>query len=216
VKCAICGIRKPKRHCPGVHGDICTICCATEREETVDCPLDCEYLRTAHEHENPPEFDPATLPKHGIEITDELLDQNQFLVLLLGSALFEGALKTGNPADSDALEAIESLIRTYKTLDSGLYYESVPANPYAAEMYDAVQARVADLRKRDAEARGGTSTLRDAQVLAGLVILERLEHGNNNGRKRSKAFLDFLSRFGSMPLPDLEESPEPDEPRLIL
>lgn len=216
MKCAICGIGKPKRHCPGVHGDICTICCATEREQTVECPLDCEYLQAAHEHEKPAELHPDQVPNHGIELTDELLEQNQFLVLLIGSAMLQGALKTEGATDQDALEAIESLIKTYKTLDSGLYYESVPTNPYAAEMYASVQAHVADIRKRDGEARGGASTLRDAQVFTALIILERLEYMNNNGRKRSKAFIDFLRRFGLGSLPDLEESAEPEEPRIIL
>lgn len=217
MNCAICGIRKPKRPCPGVYGDICTICCATGREETVDCPLDCEFLQAAHEHERPPELDPATLPDHDVEMTEEFVEQNQFLVLLLGTALLEGAVETGNTTDYDAREAIESLIKTYKTLESGLIYESTPTNPYAAAIQESVQARVEELRKRDAEARGGVSTLRDSQVLAALIILERLEHTNNNGRKRSKAFLDFLRRFGVLPLPGLdEESPEPEEPRIIL
>ena len=46
--CAICGVRKARRFCPGVRGNICTLCCGTEREVTVDCPLDCEYLQEAH------------------------------------------------------------------------------------------------------------------------------------------------------------------------
>lgn len=216
MKCAICGIRKPKRHCPGVHGDICTICCATEREETVDCPLDCEFLQAAHDHERLPGLDPAKLPQHGVEFTDEFLEENQFLLLLLSAALLQGALRTGSATDNDAREAIESLIKTYKTLDSGLYYESVPTNPYAAEMYSSVQSQIAEIRKRDAEARGGASAIRDAQVLATLIIMERLVHTNNNGRKRSKAFLDSIRKFGVETISDFEESPEPEAPRLIL
>jgi len=217
VKCAICGIRKPKRHCPGVHGDICTICCATEREQNVDCPLDCEFLQAAHEYEQPPELDPATLPNHDVEMTEDFVEHNQFLVILLGTALLHGAVKAGNATDYDARQAIESLITTYKALESGLIYESIPANPYAAEMHQSVQERVEELREHDAEARVGASTLRDSQVLAALFILERLERTNNNGRKRSKAFLDLLRRFGVLPVSGLEEeSPEPEEPRVIL
>ncbi|MDE3195553.1 MAG: hypothetical protein KGN84_04370 [Acidobacteriota bacterium] len=216
MTCAICGIRKPKRHCPGVHGDICTVCCATEREQTVDCPLDCEFLQAAHRHEKPPELDPAKLPDRGIEMTDEFIDEHQMLVLLLGSAVLQGALKSGGATDHDAIEALDALIKTYKTLDSGLYYESVPNNPYAAQIFQNVQAHVADLRRRDSEARGGASTLRDAQVYAALTILERLAYANSNGRRQSRSFLDFLGRAGIGLLPDLEDSPEPQEPRVIL
>ena len=44
MKCRICDTRKPRRYCPGVTGDICSICCGNEREVTVDCPLDCPFL----------------------------------------------------------------------------------------------------------------------------------------------------------------------------
>ena len=45
MNCAICETRRPRRYCPGVRGEICAICCGTAREVTVDCPLDCPYLR---------------------------------------------------------------------------------------------------------------------------------------------------------------------------
>ena len=57
MPCAICQIRRPRRFCPGVRGDICSLCCGTEREVTVNCPLDCEYLQEARKHEKLSEFD---------------------------------------------------------------------------------------------------------------------------------------------------------------
>ena len=36
---------------------------------------------------------------------------------------------------------------------------------------------------------------RDADILGVLVFLQRLELDNNNGRKRGRAYLDFLSTF---------------------
>ena len=53
MACALCETRRPRRFCPGVRGDICTLCCGSEREVSVACPLDCEYLREAHKHEKP-------------------------------------------------------------------------------------------------------------------------------------------------------------------
>ena len=55
MACAICETRRPRRFCPGVRGDICSICCGTEREVTVDCPLDCEFLQEARRHEKAPQ-----------------------------------------------------------------------------------------------------------------------------------------------------------------
>ena len=39
--------------------------------------------------------------------------------------------------DRDVLEALDGLIRTYRTLQSGVYYESRPNNPLAGSIYDA-------------------------------------------------------------------------------
>ena len=79
-----------------------------------------------------------------------------------------------------------------------------------------MQARVADLRRRESAATGLETTIRDSMVLRALVFLQRLEYTYNNGRKRSRAFLDFLRRF-HVPLPAEDEAAlEPDEPRIIL
>ena len=62
MKCVICEERKPRRHCPGVRGEICHTCCGQERENTVDCPLDCAYLREARVREKAAEVNPAGIP----------------------------------------------------------------------------------------------------------------------------------------------------------
>jgi hypothetical protein len=192
------------------------VCCGTEREQSVDCPLDCPYLQDAHEHERPPDFDPATLPNRDIEITEDFLEANQLLVAFLCIAIFEGALQTPGASDWDVREALEALIKTYRTLQSGLYYETLPANMFAAAIAVFVQTKIADVKKREAEETGVT-TIRDAAVLGILTFLQRLEYSHNNGRKRSRAFLDFLRGFYVPALASgSEEDLEPDEPRIIL
>lgn len=216
MNCVICEIRKPRRQCPGVHGDICTVCCGTEREQSVDCPLDCTYLRDAHEHERPPHFDAASLPNRDIDITEDFLETNQVLLAFLSISIFEGALESPGATDWDVREALEALIKTYRTLNAGLYYETIPANLFAAGIAASVQAKLADIKKREAEATGAT-TIRDAAVLGVLAFLQRLEYSHNNGRKRSRAFLDFLRGF-YIPSQEAAETEvlEPDEPRIIL
>ena len=217
MNCAICHTRKPRRFCLGVNGEICSVCCGIEREQSIDCPLECEYLREAHRHESVPEVDPSTLPNRDIRVTEEFLERNQALVLLLSSAVVSGAREIGAAVtDFDIREALESLIGVYRALDAGLYYEGLPPNPYAAAIHEAVQARVADLRKRETEATGSATEIRDSMILMVLVFLQRLEYSNNNGRKHSRAFLDFLNQF-YFPMPPVGEiTPEPDEPRIIL
>jgi len=191
MACAICQTRRPRRFCPGVRGHICTLCCGTEREVTVDCPLDCEYLQEAHKHEKSALAEDATLPNADIRVTDELLNDNEELMGHLVGALVGEALENPSLTDFDAREALEALIRTYRTLQTGLYYETLPANPLAAGLCRAVRAAVDECRKQETKSLGVTRT-RDAAVLGLLVFLQRFELERNNGRRRCRAFLDAL------------------------
>lgn len=217
MNCAICHVRKPKRFCPGVRGEICSVCCGTEREQSVDCPLDCTYLHEAHLHEKLPDIPEGMVPNTDIKVTEEFLRSNEVLMAFLSTAIFEGALEAPGITDWDVREGLEALVKTYRSLSAGLYYESVPVNPFAAAIVRSVQTRLADLKKRETEATGSASTIRDSAVLGVMAFLQRLEYGHNNGRKRSRAFLDFIGRF-YVPIPQAgeAESMEPDEPRIIL
>jgi len=96
------------------------------------------------------------------------------------------------------------LIQTYRTLESGLIYEARTPNPYAAELQDELKRTIDELRKM-IEEKQGTKPLRDAEVLGCLVFLERLILSQNNGRRRGRAFVDFLrSSFPSRPSPTVD------------
>src|SRR5664279_2189997 len=91
MACAICRIRRPRRFCPGVRGDICTLCCGTEREVSVECPLDCEYLRKAHKHEKPLPVNPETLPNRDVPVSEQFLQENEEFLIFLGGSLGRAA-----------------------------------------------------------------------------------------------------------------------------
>jgi hypothetical protein len=215
MSCVICGIRKPRRYCLGVHGDICSICCGTAREQTIDCPLECTYLQEAHEHEKKPDLDSTTLPNRDIEVTEDFLRANEILMAFLAISVFEGALQTPGATDWDVREALESLIKTYRTLKAGLYYETPSANVFAAAIAASVQTKLTEIKRREIEASGVT-TIRDAAILGILVFMQRLEYTHNNGRRRSRAFLDFLRGFCVPAVESGAEALQPDEPRIIL
>jgi hypothetical protein len=213
MACAICGTRRPRRFCPGVRGDICSVCCGTEREVTVSCPLDCEYLLEARKHDKPVPLSAEQIPNLDIKLPESLIDRNELLLVFLASRVAKAELETPNAVDSDAREALEALVRTYRTLESGVLYESVPTNPLAANIFRRVQDEVAEFRQQETKHLGGTRT-RDADVLACLVFLQRLELDRNNGRPRGRAFLSALMEFyGEAPSSDL--SP-PEASPLIL
>jgi hypothetical protein len=176
-----------------VRGEICPVCCAESRETTVDCPIDCRYLRDAHEYERAPEPDPERYPHPDIDITERFAGENSTLFAFLGRTLATIALDSPRVNDNDFREALDALTRTYRTLESGLVYETRPANPLAAAIQQQVTEQLDEVRRRLRE-QTGLDTLRDADVLGVLVAFQRLEYGRNNGRPRSRAFLDFLCR----------------------
>jgi len=216
VNCAICGIRKARRYCLAVRADICTVCCGTEREQTLNCPLGCEYLRDAHRHERLPQVDPKSVPDHGVEVTEQFLVENEMLMVMLAGTLFDAAIASSEATDYDVREALESLITTYRSMDSGIYYESLPSNPFAAEICRQVIEQVTAIRRGDSGEPAGAAHLREATIMRMLVFLQRLEYANNNGRKRSRAFLDLLRGMRENMAPRQETIREPDGPRIIL
>ncbi|HTC35286.1 MAG TPA: hypothetical protein VK724_18070 [Bryobacteraceae bacterium] len=190
MKCKICDTRKPRRYCPGVSGEICSLCCGNEREVTISCPFECPYLREARLHEKPHSLNPDEVPNRDIHVTEQFLREHEPLLMFLSSHLLDASLSAAGAVDSDVREALQSLIRTYRTLESGLYYETRPANLIAAGIHQRMQEAVEILRKELAEKNA--TPLRGAEILGTLVFLERVELNQNNGRPRGRAFLDYL------------------------
>ena len=129
-------------------------------------------------------------------MTEKFLADNEELLIFLGRTLGMAALETAGAADFDVRSALDALIRTYVTLQSGVYYETRPDNTLANRLYDAVQEGVAEFRRSEQD-RTGLPKTRDADVLGLLVFFERLELGRNNGRPRGRAFIDLLRGFYS-------------------
>jgi hypothetical protein len=171
-------------------GEICAPCCGAQREVIIDCPLDCVYLRQAREHDKPLVLTETDIPNRDIHITDEFIRHQEQAILWLAHALTR-AMESGKAVDPDAREALEALIKTYRTLESGLIYETRTPNPYAAGLQEALKNAIEELRKLLAETTGMQS-LRDKDLLGVLVFLQRLELQHANGRRRGRAVFDFL------------------------
>jgi hypothetical protein len=192
LKCKICGVRRARRFCPGTDGDICSICCGTERENTIRCPFTCVYLQEARVRDRPAPPDPASLPNRDIVIRDEFVQQHAEPISILAAILVRSALLETDAVDNDIRDALEALIRTYRTLQTGLYYDTRPANAVAARIFDRFQEAVSEYRK-DMQ-RQALSWPGDSEVLTILAFLQRIELDRNNGRRLGRAFLDYLQR----------------------
>ena len=194
MSCAICEIRKEKRFCPAVHGRICPQCCGEEREVTLDCPSDCPYLQQAREHEKPrpaDQIDPAALFLQ-IELPDQFMYEKEHLLMGLTFALAKAARADRSVHDQDLIAALTMLARSYeRRVKSGLHYQQ----PLTSDPQRRIALEVENMVKeyREAEQKHmGYSSLRDSEVLKGLVFLVRLGQGRTSGRPKSRAFVEFL------------------------
>jgi hypothetical protein len=207
--CKICGVRHAKRFCPAVDAGICSICCGTEREVSLSCPLECEYLREAHRHEKPIPIAEKDLAAPDIKVTEEFVASHEELVMFSIYSLLQATLHTADAVDSDVLDALSALTQTHRTLDSGLYYETISPNAVAAGIQRGFSASLADYQKLRQE-REALSPVRNSEILATLVFLNRVGQQNQNGRPRGKMFIDLLRQM-------TPETPiKPTEPSLIV
>lgn len=191
VLCKICGKRRARRACPAVQGDICTICCGTEREVSLACPLECEYLQEAHRREKPVPVTENQIANRDITITEDFLRSHEELLLFTVYSLVQAGLRTSGALDADVMAALEALIQTHRTKESGLVYETRPENSVAASVQRLFSESLEEYNKIRAE-RESLNPVRNSEILSILVFLHRLGQQNQNGRPRGRMFLDML------------------------
>ncbi len=194
MSCALCQTRKEKRFCLAVHGRICPQCCGEQREVSLDCPSECVYLQQAREHERPRPMSAqdreALFPSVNIE--ESFLYQQENLLLGLSFALAKSVRANRDLLDTDLIAAVTALGKTYQTLaESGLHYETAAPNPVQQAVVEAMKKMLEEFRLVEQQHRGHSS-LRESDVLKGLVFLARMAHGRTSGRPKSRAFVDFL------------------------
>jgi hypothetical protein len=192
--CPICNLRKEKRFCPAVHGRICPQCCGEQREVTLDCPLECPYLRQAREHEKPrpaDQLDSSALFLK-VEVSDQFMYQREHLLMGLTYALAKAARSDHSLNDRDLIATLSALATSHNRLvNSGLHYEQPITS--AAQQRTAAEVETMLKEYREAEQKHlGYSTLHDSDVLKALVFLLRLAYGRTSGRPKSRAFVEFL------------------------
>jgi len=217
LSCVICEVRKEKRFCPAVHGRICPQCCGEQREVTLECPQDCPYLIQAREHEKPrsaDQVDPAALFLQ-IEVSDQFMYQHEHLLMGLTYALAKAARADRSLHDQDLIAALTVLAKSYeRRVNSGLHYEQPLTSDSQRRAANEVETMVREYREAE-QKHVGYSSLRDSEVLNGLVFLVRLAHGRTSGRPKSRAFVEFVfAQFPEKESPVL--APQEAGSRIIL
>ncbi len=210
--CPICNKRRAERYCPAKGEKICAIDCGTEREVSIDCPVDCAYLVAAHrwEQSHPKPLAEGDVPFPDVSFGSDLVHTRQGLLSGVGYTVLKYSAGQRSLTDSDVFAAVQALAETRRTLLSGIYYEKLPEIPVSAGLY-AELAKFIDEEKKHAAERPEFPELKDTEIFHILVFFARFGRMRSNGRPRTRAFLEFLrSQFPS------EVSAPKEEPRIIL
>ncbi len=193
--CPICEKRKAKRFCPAKSQTICSVCCGTEREVTIDCPSDCPHLVASREYEHERrEVDWSKVPFPEVKIAAPFIAAHEDLLLALSYAICLHARDNPALVDSDAAAAVQSLAESYRTLSSGIVYENPPQPRIQRELYEALKTEIEKYKKED---RGemvvaSARNVRNGEIRDTLVFLTQLGALRSNGRPKGRAYLDFL------------------------
>ena len=192
MACPICQKRKAKRFCPAKAEMICSVCCGTEREVTIDCPSDCPYLVASREYDQSRRvYDPSKLPFPDSRIPASFGGDHGLLLAALNQTICAYARENRALVDSDVIASVQALAETYKTLTSGIYYEKAPEYALQHGLYEELKAAIDEFRQQEAQ-RTGLSSTRDSDVRDALIFFAQLGASRANDRPKGRAFLDLL------------------------
>jgi len=181
-----------KRFCPARGENICSVCCGTEREVTIDCPADCPHLVDSRKYdEGRRQVDWSKVPFADVRIPFEFAQSHTPLLMALMSSIGEYARDHRQVVDTDAIAALQALAETYRTLSSGLYYEKPPDYLYRRELYSALKEALEKYKQMETQ-RLGLATTRDGEIRDALTFLTQLGATRENGRPKGRAFLDLI------------------------
>ncbi len=211
MKCPLCQTRKAKRHCPAKSAQICAVCCATQREIEIDCPIDCPHLREGYNYAE----ERGVLDQRAKEHLDEkqfdrsFLVANEFFLMELWGKIWDCYQAHPQIHDSDILEALEALEKTFQTLDKGLYYDSKPEGSLPQILYDDLKKAIDEkIKNPDLNQHH----LKVSTALDCLAFLQQFARLKGSGRPLSRGFLlQIEEAFAHLPSTTSDE-----EPRIVL
>jgi hypothetical protein len=129
-----------------------------------------------------------------IVVSEDFIRTHEELLLFCVYSLVQAAIRTPGAIDVDVMAALEALIQTHRTLESGLVYETRPENSVAAAVQRAFTASLNDYQKERTE-REGLFQVPNSEFLKVFVFLHRIGQQSQNERPRGRMFLDLLRQM---------------------
>jgi hypothetical protein len=168
------------------------VCCATEREVTIDCPSACPHLVASRRYqEDRLDVDWSQVPFPDIKITTSDLRGHETLIDTLAYSICDFAGSHHETVDSDVLSALQTLGESYQTLAKGIYYEKPLDYRLQHELVAHLKSTIAAFKKEEAN-RPRMAGVRDETVRDALIFMAQAGGIRTNGRPKGRAYLDFL------------------------
>ena len=161
--------------------------------------MTCEHLIEARKHEKLIEVPQSAVPHPEVRLTDDFMNRHDMLMRFAMMCVGVAAMSTPGATDADVREAIDAMVQSLKTADSGLIYESKLSNPFAASIQEKINLQI-DKLKGQIAASNGNASLRNKDVIGVFVFLSRVAISLNNGRRKGRAFLSMI--HSRLPLAD--------------
>jgi hypothetical protein len=137
------------------------------------------------------QFDWSKLPFPDQKIPAAFARSHEKLLNALVYAIGAFARDNASLVDSDIIAATAALAETFQTLTKGIYYEKRPTYTLQAALCDAMKEALKELQKAEATEAGFPGS-HDDDIRDALILMTQLGAMRENGRPRSRAFLDFL------------------------
>ncbi|MBZ5499303.1 MAG: hypothetical protein LAP85_23135 [Acidobacteriia bacterium] len=193
MKCIVCNQRKGRRSCPAKQAAICPQCCGEKRILEIDCPESCEYLKIGRNHEANQEglrhyraADPLEQGKRA-----RILADFEMVFVDLQTLIAAARQSMRDLTDADVAEALDCLLKTLRTEERGVLYETTTGNLRADGLRRQFSSLIESYRYPK-EADHPRIHLKDA--IECLDVLRAVVASHVEAGPSSLSFVEFLVR----------------------
>ncbi|MDD5543936.1 MAG: hypothetical protein PHX83_12250 [Acidobacteriia bacterium] len=154
----------------------------------IDCPITCPYLREGYDygHNKSSAETPAPTSEVKRSFDHRFIVANEPFLLQQWQVIWETYQSLTQIHDSDILNALIALQKTYETLDKGLYYDSKPEQGLQQILYTKLKEAI-DKAMSHPDAQ--KSHMKLSTVLDCLTFQRQLVEVQNAGRPLGRRFL---------------------------
>jgi hypothetical protein len=198
ARCSLCSEQPARRFCPAKESRICPSCCGSRREVDIDCPSSCYFLIAGRAYEGDTREPDPDLVSVVQRLDRNFIHRRSAILNAVCLEVMEERKFAPWLVDTDVIETLKSLAATMNTLESGIYYETVPESSIQASLF----RRLKTLLDGVLQPQGPMELLKVSEVVEVLNFLTVTATVNANSRPRSRQYLDLLNSMAEKAAPE--------------